>query len=64
MRTLGLPDKTQPTRRLLNKGLLGRGASSALWRVVEVRPWGRHEGHPAVIEGGTGGWSLARVSRG
>ncbi|MDT5323310.1 MAG: hypothetical protein QOF25_462, partial [Mycobacterium sp.] len=26
---------------------------SALWRVVEVRPWGRHEGHPAVIEGGT-----------
>jgi hypothetical protein len=25
-------------RRLLNKRVWGRGASSALWRVVEVRP--------------------------
>jgi hypothetical protein len=28
----------------------GAGCLSALWRVCEVRPVGRHEGHPATLD--------------
>src|SRR5260370_41325242 len=32
-------------------GEFGGGVlTSALWRVCEARPWGRHEGHPAINE--------------